>query len=72
MVGTLQVPAVISYISAFAALYFAYLSRAWFHDLVVTRDYNRALKYSIRDGNFVLSAAVATLKKAEEETSLAN
>ncbi|HEV3073066.1 MAG TPA: hypothetical protein VHB47_01505 [Thermoanaerobaculia bacterium] len=67
-IGNSLVPPVISYISAFAVLYFAYLVHTAFRDLVVKREYKRAIGYAISNGKFVLSRAHHALQRAEEGT----
>jgi len=65
-----QVPTVISYVSAFVVLCFAYFAYSTYQTLNLRLEYNRAVRMTANDGEFVLSRARDVMKRAEEESSL--
>lgn len=62
-----QVPSVISYVSAFAVLFFAYLCHRAFRSSVTAYDKKGAVKYALDDGRLALANAVDALGHARQE-----
>jgi hypothetical protein len=63
----ITIPLVISYVSAFAVLFFAYLTHVAFRSMLNKRDAKRVAQRAIRDAEFAVKWANQTLNTVNEE-----
>jgi len=64
----IRIPLAISYVSAFAVLFFAYLTHASFRSMAMQRNSKRIVRLAIMNAESIANRARTIYARAEEET----